>query len=126
MLTSLFKKQKNCRHKKITPFSTGNFCPDCGMEIEIFWLILRCECCQSKRAAHVVFNSIIPEDKHCIKCGASGYYIEKKETLEFFEFEYAVISKKAVNDDFNTKEMLQIWIESENEQTSLLLLRKRK
>jgi len=59
----------------------------------------------------VVFNSILPEDKYCVKCGASECYIDKKEKLEFFDIEYAIISKKEVDNSIKHREILQIWIE---------------
>jgi len=59
----------------------------------------------------VVFNSILPEDKYCVKCGTSECYIDKKEKLEFFDIEYAVISKKEVDNSIKHREILQIWIE---------------
>ncbi|OGI01369.1 MAG: hypothetical protein A2Y25_02630 [Candidatus Melainabacteria bacterium GWF2_37_15] len=102
-----------CKHKNITPFSAGNFCPDCGKKIEISWLILRCSCCQSKRQAGVVFNSVVPRSKYCIKCGTSECYTEKKEQIEFYDFEYAVISKKEADNNLCNKEILQIWVEQE-------------
>ncbi len=113
MIFSLFKKNQRCLHRKITPFCEGNFCPDCGREIEISWLILRCRCCRSKRKARIVFGSIFAENKYCIKCGEAKCYVEKKEILEFYDIQYAIISKKEVGSFKISKEMLQIWIENE-------------
>jgi len=112
LLFSLFKKK--CNHKKLTPFSVGNFCPDCGQEIEISWQILRCEHCQNKRKARVILNSTMPEDKFCRKCGTSNFYVEKKERLEFFDIEYAIFSKKEMNSSLESKQILHIWIEKED------------
>jgi len=109
----MFKREKKCSHKKLTPFSTGDFCPDCGKEIEISWMILRCACCHSKRRARLIFSSIYPEDKYCMKCGGSECFIEKKETLDFFDVEYGIISKKEADNHVKHKEILQIWINKE-------------
>lgn len=114
MLSLFFNKQKKCSHRKLTPFSPGSFCPDCGREIEIAWMILRCTCCNTKRKAKVIFNSIRPQDKYCIKCGTSECEIQRKETLEFFDVEYAIISKKEADNPVKHREVLQIWIEKEN------------
>ena len=57
---------------------------------------------------------MFPADKYCIKCGTSACYVEQKETLEFFDYEYAIISKKEADNSLNTKEVLQIWVEAEN------------
>ena len=110
MFLAFLKRQKKCSHKNFSPFSGGEFCPDCGKQIEISWLLLRCKCCNSKRKAGVAFNSIIPQDKFCVKCGESKCYVEKKENPEFFDIEYAVISKRET--DNALKEVLQIWIEN--------------
>lgn len=114
MFNFIFKNFKKCAHRKLTPFSTGNFCPDCGREVEITWLIPRCECCNARRKAKVNFNALHAEDKFCIKCGNSAYYTEKKETLELFDVDYAIISKKEVNNGHEYKERLQVWVEKEN------------
>lgn len=113
MLGYIFKNHNKCKHPKITPFSVGKFCPDCGKEIQISWLILRCSCCQSKRRANVVFNNLVPRDKYCIKCGNKEYFKENKEKIDFFELEYSAISKKEINANNFSKEILQIWIEQD-------------
>lgn len=120
MLAHFFKNHNKCKHKKITPFSAGSFCPDCGREIKISWLIMRCACCQSKRRACVVFNSLAPVDKYCIKCGDSDYYTEKKGGIEFFDLEYAAISKKEADNNLNIAEVLQIWIEKERKPNDII------
>lgn len=120
MLSFLFKNHNKCKHKKVTPFSTGSFCPDCGEEIKISWIILRCSCCQSKRHTRVAFNSLFPRDKFCIKCGDSAYYTEKKETIDYFEVEYAVISKQEINENIGIREILQVWIENERNSADIL------
>ncbi len=76
-------------------------------------MILRCKCCNSKRKARVIFNTIRPEDKFCSKCGDSECEIERKQTLEFFDVEFAVISKKETGTPVKNREVLQIWIEKE-------------
>lgn len=113
MLFSFFKNHKKCSHRKLTPLTFGDFCPDCGKKIEISWMILRCKCCNSKRKARVIFNTIRPEDKFCSKCGDSECEIERKQTLEFFDVEFAVISKKETGTPVKNREVLQIWIEKE-------------
>ena len=59
-------------------------------------------------------NKILPEEKFCKKCGSSEYYIETKEKIEFFDYEYAIILKEEVNTKVKIKKTLQIWIEEEN------------
>lgn len=135
MLNLLFLSNK-CAHNKVYPLSEGAFCPDCGQEIMISWQILRCECCSTKRKAHTFENELspvrlltvavsgftpashmgklVPEEKFCKKCGSSDYYIETKEKIEFFDYEYAVILKEEINAKSKIKKTLQVWIEEEN------------
>lgn len=113
MFFSFFKHGKKCLHKKMVPLSAGSFCPDCGKKIEISWLILRCKCCKSRRKAKVIFNSVVPDDKYCIKCGEEVCFLERRETLDFFEFDFAIISRKEVDSGINSEELLQVWVEGE-------------
>ena len=113
MLNFLFNNIK-CTHNKIYPLSEGSFCPDCGLEIKISWQILRCECCSTKRKTHFFMNKLVPKEKFCKKCGSSDYYIEIKEKIEFFDYEYAVILKEEIKEQSIIKKTLQIWIEEEN------------
>lgn len=104
---------KKCAHEKVYPKNSGMYCPDCGKQVKIFWQITRCNCCSSKRRSHLSRGNLIPAEKFCTKCGDSDFYIEKKEKVEFFDYEYAVIIKEEVRDDKNIKETIQIWIEEE-------------
>lgn len=113
MLNYFFLNHNNCKHQKVTPYSTGCFCPDCGKKIKISWVMVRCKCCSTKRHARVIFNNIKPREKYCIKCGSSEFYMERKDFIEYYELEYSVISKKETNDSIDVKEVLQIWIENE-------------
>lgn len=59
-------------------------------------------------------NKLHPEEKFCKKCGCSEYYIDTREKIEFFDYEYAIILKEEVKTDSKIKKTLQIWIEEEN------------
>ena len=113
MLSFLFRRNK-CAHNKIDPLNPETFCPDCGQEIKISWQILRCECCSTKRKSHVFKGKFIAEEKFCKKCGSSEYYIETKEKIEFFDYEYAVILKEEIKTKSEIKKTIQVWIEEEN------------
>ncbi len=112
MLSFLTNKPK-CSHDRVYPLASGSFCPDCGYQIKIFWQILRCDCCSSKRKAFFSRSRLIPVEKFCTKCGSSEFYIEKKEKVQFFDYEYAVILKEEVKEK-NFKDTIQIWIEEES------------
>jgi len=96
------------------PLKTGDFCPDCGQEIKISWQILRCNCCSTKRNSRFFMNKIVPQEKFCTKCGSSEYFIEVKEKIEFFDYEYAKILREEIKEKTGFKETVQIWIENEN------------
>ncbi|MDD3013077.1 MAG: hypothetical protein PHC34_05180 [Candidatus Gastranaerophilales bacterium] len=111
---SFFTKRQKCRHEKITPQSIWNYCPDCGKEISIKWFILRCNSCASKRGSMLYLNTLVPTDKHCSKCGSPEFYIEKKEKLDFFDMNYAVMTKEEIDNISKSGSVTQIWIEGEN------------
>ena len=113
MLKLLFNNTK-CPHNKIYPLSEDAFCPDCGQEVKISWQILRCKCCSTKRKSHFFLDKIQPEEKFCKKCGNPDYYIEIKEKIEFFDYEYAVLLKEEIKTESKIRKTLQIWIEDEN------------
>jgi len=122
MFLEFFRKKNKCSHRNFSPFSGGDFCPDCGKRIEITWLLLRCSCCNSKRKSRVAFNTITPLNKFCVKCGETDCYIEKKENPEFFDIEYAIVSKREKDANLRSGEVLQIWIEKEDESPYFLYL----
>ncbi len=109
-----------CDHKSFDPIGINQFCPDCGKEIQVTFKIVRCGCCSTKKSAKLIYNSIIPDQKYCSKCGSNDYYVEKKERIEFFELNYAIILKEIVEiscfEDFRT----QIWVENENNWSNLI------
>lgn len=112
-LTFFFRKSK-CQHDKITPQTIWNYCPDCGKEISIKWFILRCNSCSSKRSSRLYLNALAPVEKYCSKCGCSEYYIEKKEKLDFFDLNYAVMTKEEIDNLSKSCGITQIWVEHEN------------
>jgi len=66
-------------------------------------------------------NTLVPTDKHCAKCGCSDFYIEKKEKLDFFDLNFAVMSKEEVENIAKGRRKTQIWIEQENCWQELIL-----
>jgi hypothetical protein len=105
---------KKCNHPKVSPDAGQGFCPDCGQEVRFSWKLLRCECCSTKRKAKFLKDNIVPEEKFCRKCGTPEYFIELKDKMEFFDYEYAVLQKEEVKQVSKLKESFQIWIEEEN------------
>jgi hypothetical protein len=113
VLNFLFFSQK-CTHSKVSVKDGQAFCPDCGQYIKISWQILRCDCCSTKRKPRIHKDHIHPEEKFCKKCGSSEFFLEEKSNPEFFDYDYAILSKEEVKLGEKLKETLQIWIEEEN------------
>ena len=59
-------------------------------------------------------NKLVPEEKFCKKCRSPEYYIDTREKIEFFDYEYAIILKEEVETNSILKKTLQIWVEEEN------------
>jgi len=79
----------------------------------MYWAVLRCRCCASKRQGSLYFNSVIPNEKYCINCGSPEYYIEKKYKFELPDIDYAVLVKENVKEELIFSKKTQIWIEGE-------------
>jgi len=109
-----FPKQPKCRHERVSPIGLGKFCPDCGKEIFISWIILRCKCCSTKRQSIPRFDTFLPVEKYCSKCGSRKYYVEKKTKLEFYEFNYATLIREEFENPTDQNNKTQIWIEENN------------
>ena len=111
-----FFKRKKCLHEKVTPDKTNRFCPDCGKEILLYWQIVRCGNCHTKRNAISVLDLISPVEKYCSKCGTKEYFIEEKEKINFYDLNYAVLIKEEIKDKMSyRKTITQIWIDKESE-----------
>lgn len=108
-----FFKSEKCTHPKITPQNKLQFCPDCGKPVILFWKIVRCDICNTKRSGLFSLDSLVPTEKYCSKCGSDGYYVETKEKLPFYEIDYAVLVKEELDlpESYNKT---QIWIDLEN------------
>ena len=114
IFSDLIFNQQKCSHDKITPSSIAKFCPDCGKEIAIFWHIIRCERCSTKRQAVLSHDSVIPAEKYCSKCGTGDYKIERKEKSEFYDLHFAALKKEEIKQTKHSPPRVQVWVECEN------------
>ncbi len=114
LLKTLFLKHKTCTHEKITPNSMFHFCPDCGKEVNVYWVLLRCKECNSKRRAYPLLDGIYPEENFCSKCGCKEFYLEKKERLNISDYHYAIFLKEECYLLNNLEKRIQVWVEEEN------------
>ena len=108
-ILEFFKKNKECKHEKVTPDKDFCYCPDCGELIENRWYITRCSCCGVKLKAIIKNGKVIPDERFCFIFGASGFLVEKVDKINFIDINYAVLVKVVVNPVFD--EVTQSWIE---------------
>ena len=104
----------------MTPNSSGRFCPDCGKMVELSWYLLRCGCCYSKRQAILAYDTILPEEKFCSKCGEKEYFIEKKEKLAFFDLDYVILIREESGENKIYGHKTQIWIDDEENRNKFI------
>ena len=111
MLFDFFKHKTGCSHDRVPVDVEEAYCPDCGALIKNKWYLVRCSCCDIKRQAHTHFDDIVPNTKYCPNCGATDYYVEELDSINFLNVHYAVYKKVEVKQQgFTTS---QIWIEKE-------------
>ena len=113
-----FHRKKECTHSKVSPDKEAGYCPDCGKYIENKWYLTRCSCCNIKRKSVTKFGQIMPETKYCPNCGSEHFYIEKINTINFIDINFAVLVKE-VNEE-RSKNRTQSWLERECEPIKLL------
>ena len=104
-----FIKQKTCTHPNVATNKIISYCPDCGKLIHINWYIIRCSCCGKKRIGILRGNKIIPIAQFCVNCGSEEYYIEKINSLSYFDIHFAV-ARKEEESVTEQEELTQSWI----------------
>ena len=109
-----------CQHDKVSPCSDGEYCPDCGRYVVNEWYITRCKCCGVKLQSAKKGSEIIPAENFCHNCGGSDYYVEKLSKIDFVNIPYAVLIKKAMEEN-HFSHATQCWQEEENITISGLL-----
>lgn len=112
---------KKCSHDKVALNLDYAYCPDCGKMIKNEWYITRCACCGVKLKTTACNDEIMPQNNFCSNCGSHEFTVEKLEKINFIDINYAVLIKKAVENNLNTVETTQYWQEKNNEQPKLLV-----
>ena len=111
MLFNFFKTSKECKHLHVPVDVEEAYCPDCGQLVKNKWYLVRCSCCNIKRSAHTKYDEIVPDTKFCPNCGATDFYVEELEKVNFIDVHYAIFKKIVISQEkFTTR---QIWIEKE-------------
>lgn len=119
-LTNIFRLKKYCNHDRISPELECGYCPDCGKFIRNEWYITRCACCGVKMKAIARNGEITPQFHYCSNCGAKDYTVEKLESLNFIDINFAVLQKRIVEEDLKTN-TTQCWQERTTAQPKLLV-----
>ncbi len=111
MIFDFFIHKHECKHTHVPVDIDQAYCPDCGALIKNKWYIVRCCCCDIKRAAHIEYDDIKPDTKFCPNCGGTEFYVEELNSLNFTDIKYAIFKKIVIKqENFTTR---QIWIEKE-------------
>lgn len=134
-LFSIISNGSKCRHSNALLNSNEGYCPDCGKYLKKYYYVLRCGCCNHKReAARAVFGKngeIIPVSKFCPVCGGKEFYVEKYETLNLVDINYAIEVKEEFSFEdayFENSSETKVWVENveeENFKTPPLLIQSR-
>lgn len=120
IILELFKKNKECRHAKVTPEKDISYCPDCGELIENQWFITRCACCGVKLKAIIKNGEVMPQEHYCHNCGAKDYTVERVDKINFIDINYAVLLKTIIKPSID--DLTQSWTDmSEHVQNKYLL-----
>lgn len=115
ILISFFKNKNKCTHKNALLNSSEGYCPDCGQYLIKNYYLVRCSCCDIKRQAKISWGEIIPTEKFCSNCGNQDYYIEKIDSVNFIDAQYAIYLKEIADEIKNLHPEAQIWVEDEKE-----------
>ena len=94
ILIKFFNSKHKCSHKNALLNSDCGYCPDCGQYLVKNYYIVRCSCCDIKREAKLSWGEIVPMEKFCSNCGSSEYYIEKLDSLNLIDANYAIYIKE--------------------------------
>ncbi len=123
-IKNLLSNNNKCTHEHVSINCDFGYCPDCGALIENQWYIVKCSCCGLKHKAIVKNGKIVPINNFCHNCGSEDYIVEKLETIDFININYAALIRKETK--IQTKEKItQCWVDStkrNNEQPLLLPL----
>ena len=111
ILISFLKNQNKCSHKNALLYSSSGYCPDCGQYLLKNYYLIRCLRCDIKREAKISWGEIVPSEKYCSNCGASEFYIEKLDSVNFVDASYAIYLKEIANEMQVLHPETQVWVE---------------
>ena len=112
ILSKLIKNQCKCNHKHALMYQDSGYCPDCGEYLVKNYYLVRCARCDVKKEAKFAWGEIVPKDKYCANCGSSEYYIEKLESVNFVDAQYAIYLKEITDKMLDLHHETQVWAEN--------------
>ena len=114
VLFAFFSKQNKCSHKNALLYSNEGYCPDCGEYLVKNYYLVRCSRCDIKREAKLFWGEITPQNKYCENCGASEYYIEQLDKINFIDAKYAIFIKEIANEYQTLHPETTVWVDDED------------
>lgn len=84
-------KYHKCQHGQVVHH--GEHCPDCGDQVAVTWVQLRCLRCETRRTPKQLSNGIQPADRHCRYCGETAVRTVEKQTIDRYELPLSVLVK---------------------------------
>ena len=111
LLKTLFTSEQKCQHTRVSLDKDFGYCPDCGALIENQWYIVRCACCGIKEKAILKNGKIVPVEHFCHNCGSEEYIVEKLDTIDFININYAVLIQKET-ETRSERKVTQCWVDA--------------
>ena len=111
LIKDLLSNNKKCTHEHVGINCDFGYCPDCGALIENQWYIVKCSCCGLKHKAVVKNGKIVPVNNFCHNCGSEDYVVEKLETIDFININYAALVRKETKTQVKHS-MTQCWVDA--------------
>lgn len=103
--------EKKCTHSAVMPDMDECYCPDCGAYIKNRWFLTRCACCNVKRETSIKFNKVIPSSLYCPNCGASEFFVEEIDKINFIDINFGVLKKEVIEKPNKIISSTQMWTE---------------
>ena len=122
LIDNIFNFKRKCLHERVSPEKECAYCPDCGKLIINEWYITRCSCCGVKLKTMIKNGHVVPQFHYCSNCGGKDYSIEKLESINFIDINFAALVKKVAEDNsYHGATTTQCWQERTPVQPKLLV-----
>lgn len=122
LLLFIMEANQKCNHENVPINVDEAYCPTCGKLIKNEWYITRCKCCGIKLKSKIKNNEeISPYFQYCTNCGSEEFIIEKLDSINFINVNFAVLKKSVDNSEpTKTYKTTQCWQEKTCEPLKLL------